>query len=279
MPHIICCVKQVPDPETPASQFKVDEAARKVIPAPGIAPVPSQFDSIGVEAALRIRDAVGDTTITILSMGPDSYRDTIKHCLAMGADEGILISDPAFYEADHWVTAEVLAAANKTLPPFDVIICGRQAVDWDMGVVGCTLAELLGIPCVTIAKNIEYKGSQVVVERVLVDGFEMVEAPTPCLVTVSNELGEPRYPQLRQIMLAARKEVKILKAADLGLDSGGPGAPLCAQDGGPVRIHRGRDTPGEGREAGPAAPGGQADITAARARPGSHHCMLDPEGE
>ncbi|HKZ50743.1 MAG TPA: electron transfer flavoprotein subunit beta/FixA family protein [Dehalococcoidia bacterium] len=220
MPHIICCVKQVPDPETPASQFRVDEGAKKVIPAPGIAPVPSQFDTIGVEAALRIRDTVGDTTITILSVGPEGYRDAIKHCLAMGADEGILVNDPALYEADHWVTAQVLAAAIKTLPPFDIVICGRQAVDWDMGVVGSTIADSLGIPCITIAKGVQYGEGKVVVERVLPDGFETMEAPTPCVVTVSNELGEPRYPQLRQIMLAARKEVKLLKAADLSLDAG-----------------------------------------------------------
>ena len=105
MPHIVCCVKQVPDPEAPASQFKVDETAKKVLPMSGIAPVPSQFDTIGVEAALRIRDASGDTTITIVSVGPDSYREVIKHCLAMGADEGILVNDPSLQEADHWVTA------------------------------------------------------------------------------------------------------------------------------------------------------------------------------
>jgi electron transfer flavoprotein beta subunit len=218
MPHIVCCVKQVPDPEAPASQFKVDEAARRVIPIPGVQPVPSQFDTIGVEAALRIKDKVPDATITILTLGPDAYRDTIKHCLAMGADEGVHINDPSLNEADHWATAEILAAAIKKLEPVDLIICGRQAVDWDMGVVGSTLAEILGLPAVTIAKEILMEGGKVTVERVLMDGFETVEAPTPCVVTVSNELGEPRYPQLRQIMTAAKKEVKVLTAADLGID-------------------------------------------------------------
>jgi electron transfer flavoprotein beta subunit len=218
MPHIVCCVKQVPDPEAPASQFKVDEAARKVLPIPGVQPVPSQFDTIGVEAALRIKDKIADTTITILTLGPDAYKDTIKHCLAMGADEGVHVNDPSLNEADHWATAEILAAAIKKLPPADLIICGRQAVDWDMGVVGSTLAEILGLPAVTIAKEIQMEGGKVTVERVLTDGFETVEAPTPCVVTVSNELGEPRYPQLRQIMLAAKKEVNVLTAADLGVD-------------------------------------------------------------
>jgi electron transfer flavoprotein alpha/beta subunit len=219
MPHIICLAKQVPDPETPASQFRVDEAAKKVLPAPGIQPVPSQFDTIGVEAALRIKDKQPDTIITILSLGPDSYRDTIKHCLAMGADEGVHINDPSVNDSDHWATAEILAAAIQKLAPFDLIIAGRQAVDWDMGIVGSTIAEILGIPVVTIAKDIQHNDGKVTVERVLLDGFETVEAPTPAVVTVSNELGEPRYPQLRQIMMAAKKEVKPWTLNDVGISA------------------------------------------------------------
>jgi electron transfer flavoprotein beta subunit len=217
MAHIICLAKQVPDPETPASQFRVDEAAKKVLPVPGIQPVPSQFDTIAVEAALRIKDKMPDATITVLSLGPDSYRDTIKHCLAMGADEGVHINDPSVNDADHWVAAEVLAAAIQKLGPYDLIIAGRQAVDWDMGVVGSTIAEILGAPVVTIAKQVDYDGNKVTVERVLLDGFETVEAPTPAVVTVSNELGEPRYPQLRQIMAAAKKEVKNWTLNDVGI--------------------------------------------------------------
>jgi electron transfer flavoprotein beta subunit len=218
MPHIICCVKQVPDPEAPASQFKVDEDTKKVLAVPGIQPVPSQFDTIGVEAALRIKDKVADTTITILTMGPDADRDTIKHCLAMGADEGVHINDAALNEADHWATAEILVAAIKKLEAADLVVCGRQAVDWDMGVVGSTMAEIMGVPVVTLAKGVQMEGGKVTVERMLSDGVETMEAPTPCVITVSNELGEPRYPQLRQIMAAAKKEVKTLTASDLGID-------------------------------------------------------------
>jgi electron transfer flavoprotein beta subunit len=217
MPHIVCLVKQVPDPETPASQFKVDEAAKKVVPAPGIQPVPSQFDTIGVEAALRIKDKVPDTTITVVSLGPDSFRDSIKTGLAMGADEGVHVNDPAVNEADHWATAEVLAAVVKKLGAFDLIIAGRQSTDWDMGVVGSTIAEMLGVPVVTIAKDVQMDGGKVTVERVLLDGFETVEAPTPAVVTVSNEFGEPRYPQLKQIMAAAKKQVNVWTCADLGI--------------------------------------------------------------
>lgn len=222
MPHIVCLVKQVPDPETPASQFKVDESAKKVIPAPGIQPTRSQFDTIGVEAALRIKDKLPDTTITVMSLGPDSFRDSIKHCLAMGADEGVHVNDPAINDGDHWQTAEVLAAAIKKLGAFDLIIAGRQAVDWDMGVVGSTIAELLDASIVTIAKDVQLDGGKVTVERVLLDGFETVEASTPAVVTVSNEVGEPRYPQLRQIMQAAKKEVKPWTLADLGIGAPAP---------------------------------------------------------
>ncbi|MCI0884944.1 MAG: electron transfer flavoprotein subunit beta/FixA family protein, partial [Chloroflexi bacterium] len=127
--------------------------------------------------------------------------------------------DPAVNDADHWATAEVLAATVQKLGDYDLVLAGRQSVDWDMGVVGSTVAEILGIPIVTIAKQIDYAGDKVTVERVLLDGFETVEAPTPCVVTVSNELGEPRYPQLRQIMQAAKKEVKAWTLADLGISA------------------------------------------------------------
>jgi len=223
--HIIVCIKQVPDPEAPPSAFKVDEAAKKVVLAPGVSMVVSQFDAIAIEAALRIRDALGEAKITLLSLGPEGARDAIKHGLAMGADEGILLVDKAFEGADSYTTALVLAAAIKKLAPYDLILCGRQAVDWDMGQVGSAIAELLDLPSITIAKKVEVvDGNKVRVERVLLDGFETVEAPLPCLVTVSNELGEPRYPQLRQIMMAARKQVPIWTAADLALDPAQLGA-------------------------------------------------------
>jgi len=217
--HIVVCVKQVPDWDIPPSSFKVDEAAKKVTPPTGVAPVPSQFDTIGVEAAMRIKDQHPDTKVTIMSMGPDSARDAIKHSLAMGADEGVLLTDPLFGDLDWYQVALVLSTAAKKLGDVDLVVCGRQAVDWDMGVTGSGVAELLGWPALTIAKDVQVKDGTVVVERVLMDGFETVEAPLPAVVTVSNELGEPRYPKLQQIMQAARKQVTVWSAADLGLDA------------------------------------------------------------
>lgn len=217
--HIIACVKQVPDPEAPASSFKVDEVAKKVTPAAGVAPVISQFDALAVEAALRIREALGEGTITVLSLGPAGARDAIKQSLAMGADEGVLLTDNAFDNGDSYTTALALSKAIEKIGDYNLILCGRQATDWDAGVVGYGIAELLSIPSVSLAKSVAVQDGKVVVERVLMEGYDTVEAPLPALVTVSNELGEPRYPKLQQIMMAARKQVTVWGAADLGLDA------------------------------------------------------------
>jgi electron transfer flavoprotein beta subunit len=223
--NIIVCVKQIPDPETPAASFKVDEAAKKVIPAQGIAPVVNPFDPQATEAALRLKDATGGGKVTVISLGADSARDAIKHALAMGADEGVLLSDPSFDGIDNFQTAVALSKAIEKVGEYDLILTGRSAADWDMGVVPAGLGQLLGIPVVTIAKAIESDGSSVKVERVLDDGFQSVEAPLPAVVSVSNEFGEPRYPQLRQIMLAAKKTVQVWSAADLGLGADETGEP------------------------------------------------------
>jgi electron transfer flavoprotein beta subunit len=215
--NIVCCVKQVYDPETPARAFKVDEAAKHVVPAPGNPPVISQFDQIAVEAALRVKESVGEGTITVLTLGPDSARDVIKTGLAMGADEGVHLNDPALFDGDSYTTAVALAAAIRKIGNVDLVLCGRQATDWDFGVTPLAIAEILGVPSVSITKAVSVDGGKVQAERVLGDAFETVEVPVPCVVSVSNELGEPRYPRLPQIMAAARKQITVWTAADLGL--------------------------------------------------------------
>lgn len=216
--HIVVCVKQVPDWDIPPASFKVDEATKKVVPPPGVAPVPSQFDAIAVEAAMRIKDAVADTKVTIMSMGPATARDVIKHGLAMGGDDGVLLVDPAFEGLDSHGTATVLSSAIKKLGDADLVLTGRQAVDWDLGVTGTMIAGMLDMPVVTFAKDVKVTDGKVTVLRVLPDAEETVEAPLPAVVTVSNELGEPRYPKLQQIMQAARKQVEQWALGDLGID-------------------------------------------------------------
>lgn len=218
--HIVVCAKQIPDPETPPSAFKIDAATNKVVPAQGIAPVLSQFDAIAAEAALRIKEAGGDGKVTVISMGGESAQAAIKQVLAMGADEGVLLNDPAFEDGDSHTTAKVLSAAIQKLGDVDAVFCGRQAADWDMGQVGLLIAENLGWPAAIIAKGVSLDGDKLAVERVLADGFEKVQTPFPAVVTVSNEFGEPRYPKLPQIMAAAKKTVTQMKAEDLGLDAG-----------------------------------------------------------
>lgn len=222
--NIIVCVKQIPDPETPAASFKVDEVAKKVIPAQGIAPVVNPYDPQATEAALRLKDAAGSGKITVISLGPDSARDAIKHALAMGADEGVLLNDPGFEGIDNFQTAVALSKAIQKIGEFDLILMGRASADWDMGVVPAGVGQLLGVPVVTVAKAIETAGAGIKVERVLDDGFQTVEVGLPAIVSISNEFGEPRYPQLRQIMLAAKKTVQVWSAADIGLGADELGA-------------------------------------------------------
>ncbi len=216
--HLVVCAKQIPDPETPPAAFRVDEANNEVIPAQGIPPVLSQFDGMAAEAALRIIEAAGEGKITVISLGQESAQAAIKQVLAMGADEGILLEDEVLQGGDSYTTARTLAAVIEHLGDVDAVFCGRQAADWDMGQVGLGVAELLGWPSAIIGKDAKVDDGNMVVERVMGDGFETVSMPMPAVVTISNEIGDPRYPKLQQIMQAARKTVTRLSAEELGLD-------------------------------------------------------------
>jgi electron transfer flavoprotein beta subunit len=214
--NMIVCVKQVPDPEAPPASFKIDPATSSVVPPPGVAPVISPFDEQAVEAALRLKDAKGGK-ITIISLGTNLQRDVVKKPLSMGADELILLEDEAFNKGDSWSTAYALAMAIKKVGAYDIIFCGRQASDWDAGQVGTGIAEILGLPSVTVAKKIEIVDSKAKVERVVADGIEIVETSLPALFTITNELGEPRYPTIKGIMAAKKKEPIVWKPSDIGV--------------------------------------------------------------
>jgi electron transfer flavoprotein beta subunit len=221
--NIIVCVKEIPDPETPASAFAIDEAAMRAIPAKDTPPVISPFDEQAVEAALRLKDSLG-ANVTVLSMGAPTAEKVLKHTLSMGADEAFLLNDSSFDNSDSTSTAYTLAQAIKKVGEYDLIICGRQAGDFDAGQVGSGIAEMLGIPSVTVAKKIETMDGKAKVERVLPDGYEVVEVSLPALITVSNELGEPRYATLKGIMAAAKKTVPVWNAAEIGADAASIGA-------------------------------------------------------
>ncbi len=222
MNMIVCC-KQVIDPEAPPASFKIDAANNQVVPPANVPPVINPFDENAVEAALKIKDQQGGK-ITVISLGNNLVRDVVKKPLSMGADELILLEDATFEGGDSWSTATALVAAIKKVGEFDLIFCGRQASDWDAGQVGSGIAEMLGIPSVTLARKVEVADGKAKVERVIPDGYQVVEAPLPALITVSNELGEPRYATLKGIMAAAKKQPTIWKPADLDLDASQIGA-------------------------------------------------------
>lgn len=221
--NMIVCVKQVIDPEAPPVSFKVDSASNKVVPPTGVPPVINPFDENAMEAALKIKDVKGGK-ITALSLGVNLVRDVVRKPLAMGADELILLEDEAFNEGDSWSIAYALAMAIKKIGKFDIIFCGRQAADWDAGQVGSGIAEILGLPSVTLAKKVDVTDGKARVERVTADGYEVVETPLPALITVSNELGEARYPTVKGIMGAKRIQPVVWKPADIGVEPSKTGA-------------------------------------------------------
>lgn len=217
--RIVVCIKQIPNPDALAAVLRIDEDARAAVLPPGHPAVVSPFDEQALEAALRIRDRLGSAVkISAITLGPEPARSALKQALALGADDGVHVLDARFEGADGFVVANALARAIRKSGAFDLILAGRQAADWDAGIVGLGIAELLDLPSVSFARAIEIEAGTARVERVLPDGFERIAAPLPALVTVSNELGEVRKPNLRETMRAARKPVVVWSAADLDLD-------------------------------------------------------------
>ena len=221
--NIIVCAKQVPDPEGPPSSFEVNEAERKVTPR-GIPPVINPFDENALEAAIRIKESMG-AEITLLSAGKGLSKAVTLKAVATGADASLLVEGDTVEAAllDPYATADLLAAAIRKTDRYDLILCGRQAADTNAGLVGLGLAQLLGIPAITLAQKVEISGDKVVVERALPDGYELVEAALPALVTVSGEVGDLRYPSLQAIKAAKDFPQTTLGLADLDVDLSGLG--------------------------------------------------------
>lgn len=215
MLNILVCFKQIQNPELAAELFRINEDETAVIPT-GQSLVTSPFDEQAIEAALRIRDKLGEARITVATVGSTSSQAGIKHALSMGADEGILVSDEGLGSLDPYSTAQVLAAAIKEAGSFDLVITGRQSADTDAGIVGCGLAELLEMPVISFVKDVRIEGDRVIAKRVLDGASETVEAKLPCLVTITNELGAPRKPSLRETMRASKKPQSVWKPQEHG---------------------------------------------------------------
>ena len=218
--RIVVCAKEVLDPDAVntyavAGRLEIGEDGRSITQA-AIPRLMNAYDEQAIEAALRIRDAGVDCTIHVVSAGPDQA-SVLKQGAAMGADEIASISVGA--PLDHPAAARLLAAYVEHIGGAELVLCGRQASDDDQGVVPALMGEALNMPVVTIARAIEVTSDTVRVTRVTPDAEEIVEADLPAIVTISNELGQPRYPTTAGRIAARRKQASALSPADLGLSS------------------------------------------------------------
>jgi electron transfer flavoprotein beta subunit len=209
---IVVTVKQVPDPNSTLSLEADNTISREkeVVLDPG--------DECGVEEGLQLKEAHGGEVV-LVSMGPERARDAIRKGLSMGADRAVLVTDASLAGADALTTAKVLAAAIKQEQP-DLVICATESYDGSTGMVPPMLAELLGFPQLTSAKKVEIDGSTVKIHRQTADGYQIVEAAIPALVSVTAAIAEPRYASLKGIMAARSKEIKQLALSDLGVEKG-----------------------------------------------------------
>lgn len=211
---IVVCIKQVPE----IAEVKIDPETGTLV-REGVPSIVNPFDEIAVEEAVRIKERLG-AAVTVVTMGPPQARDALLKCLAMGADKAVLITDKAFAGADTWATAHTLSQVIKKMP-YDMVFCGKQAIDGDTAQVGPEVAELLGIPHITYVRKVEIHEDQkrVTVHRETDEGYDVVECKLPVLLTAIKGLNEPRLPSLMNILAANKKEIKTTTLADLGGDS------------------------------------------------------------
>ena len=209
--NIVVCVKQVPDTwsekKLDASDSTLDRAATD--------PVMNEMDEYAVEEALKLQEAHGGE-VTILCMGPDAATETVRKALSMGADKAIHVIDEALHGSDAVATSLVLAKALGTTE-FDLVILGSESSDARMSVVPAMLAERLGLPQLTFAKEVTVDATSVSIKRLTDDGYQAVEASLPAVVSVVEKINEPRYPSFKGIMAAKNKPVDQVTASDLGL--------------------------------------------------------------
>ncbi len=226
---IIVCAKQVPD----TNEVKLDPVTNTLI-REGVPSIINHEDKHAIEEALKIKEQYGGT-VTVLSMGPPQADTALREALAMGADEAILVSDRAFAGSDTLATSYTLAEAIRRIKNYDVILCGRQAIDGDTAQVGSQIAEHLDIPQVTYVMDAKFDKDTVTVERKLEDGYEVIETQLPCILTAIKELNEVRYPSIGGIFNAYRKkEVKLWTVADIGIED----QSKLGLDGSPTKVRK-----------------------------------------
>ncbi len=210
---IVVCIKQVPN----TNEIRIDPIKGTLI-RDGVDSIMNPDDKAGLETALSLKDNNPEITITVLTMGPQQATAILREAVAMGADEAILLTDRTFAGADTWATSLTIANAIRKIG-FDLIICGRQAIDGDTAQVGPQIAEHLGIPHVSYVSNVEPKGDYLLVKREFEDFYQKIKVPTPCLITALSSMNKPRYMRVGRIFDAYRNlEIKTMGQADIDID-------------------------------------------------------------
>ncbi|MFH1406816.1 MAG: electron transfer flavoprotein subunit beta/FixA family protein [Candidatus Omnitrophota bacterium] len=211
--NIIVCIKQVPD----TADVRIDPKTNTLI-REGVKSIINPFDMYAIEEAVRVKERTAGKA-TVITMGPPQAQEALREAVSMGIDEAVLISDRAFAGSDTWATSYTLSAAIRKLGNFDLILCGKQASDGDTAQVGPGISAHLDIPQVTYVKKIEdIKPGCAKVERMTEEGFEIIESPTPCLLTVVKEINTPRLPSLKGKMRAKSCQIIHWSAKDLDVE-------------------------------------------------------------
>ncbi len=213
--NIIVCAKQVPDTNVIKINPKTGTLIRDGVPS-----ILNPDDANALELALQIKDKFKDVKVTVVSMGPPQAKDLLMECIAMGADEGVLISDRAVGGSDTWATSNAIEATINKVGHFDLILAGRQAIDGDTAQVGPQIAEKLQLPQVTYVEKFEMSADmkKCTVHRQLEDGYEVIDIATPCMLTCIKELNTPRYMTIPGIFAAKDHPMNVWSAADVQVD-------------------------------------------------------------
>ncbi len=250
--NIVVCIKQVPE----TTEVKVDPKTNALI-REGVKSIVNPFDENAIEAALQLREANGGK-VTVICMGPPQADEALRHSLAMGADEAILLCDPASRGSDTLATSYTLAQVIRKIGDYDLILCGKQAIDGDTGQVGPGLAERLGLPQITFAIGLELANGKLRARRVLDDFFEVIEVRLPAVVTVVKQINEPRFPGMRNVLKAKKAQITKWTAADIDADLTQTGF-----DGSPTTVIK--VWPPERRSSGTMLEGSTDEVVAALA--------------
>jgi len=209
--NIIVCIKQVPD----TTEVRIDPVTKNLV-REGVKSIVNPFDAYAIEEGVRLKEKFGGKTIA-LTMGPPQAEAVLREAISLGCDEGVLVSDRAFAGSDTLATSYTLSKAIEKIKDYDIIICGKQAVDGDTAQVGPGIAATLDIPQITYVRKIdEIKDNVITAERATEDGYEIAQTKLPCLLTVVKEVNVPRLPSLKGKMKAKSAVITMWKAADIG---------------------------------------------------------------